>query len=170
VLPGSKMRVANQWEAFLSAWPEYTATGALHEIRAREFARLDAAGHVYLDYTGAGLYGESQVRRHMALLLDNVLGNPHSSNPTSQISTELVEAARRHVLAFFNASPDDYCVIFTASASHALKLVGESYPFEPGSRFLLTGRGSPAGRLRSPRWEPTGITWRRAPAASKTGR
>lgn len=138
MLPGNKMRVADQWEAFLSAWPEYTATGALHEIRAREFARLDAAGHVYLDYTGAGLYGESQVRRHMALLLDNVLGNPHSSNPTSQISTELVEAARRHVLAFFNASPDDYCVIFTANASHALKLVGESYPFEPGSRFLLT--------------------------------
>jgi selenocysteine lyase/cysteine desulfurase len=33
------------------------------------------------------------------------------------------------VLHFFNASPDNYKVIFTANASAALKLVGESYPF-----------------------------------------
>jgi selenocysteine lyase/cysteine desulfurase len=130
--------VQRDFEAFLAAWPEYGATGALDEIRAREFARLDAAGQVYLDYTGAGLYGESQIRRHTELLLEHVLGNPHSANPTSQVSTRLVEAARRHVLSFFNASPDDYCAIFTANASHALKLVGESYPFEPRSRFLLT--------------------------------
>ena len=126
------------FEAFLAAWPEYAATRALDDIRAREFARLDAAGHVYLDYTGAGLYGESQVRRHMDLLLGHVLGNPHSANPASQVSTRLVDAARRHVLSFFNASPDDYCVIFTANASHALKLVGESYPFTPDGSFLLT--------------------------------
>ena len=29
-------------------------------------------------------------------------------------------------------------VVFTANASHALKLVGESYPFAPGDQFLLT--------------------------------
>ncbi len=132
-------RISNdREEQFLAQWPDYQATAALDDLRAREFARLDAAGHVYLDYTGAGLYGESQVRRHMAVLLENVLGNPHSANPTSQRSTELVEAARRHVLSFFNASEDDYCVVFTANASHALKLVGESYPFAPGGRFLLT--------------------------------
>ena len=27
-------------------------------LRAREFGRLDEGGHVYLDYTGSGLYGE----------------------------------------------------------------------------------------------------------------
>ena len=31
----------------------------------------------------------------------------------------------------FNASPDEYVAIFTPNASGALKLVGESYPFEP---------------------------------------
>jgi selenocysteine lyase/cysteine desulfurase len=41
-------------------------------------------------------------------------------------------------LSFFNASPDDYAVIFTANASQALKLVGESYPFGEGDQFLLT--------------------------------
>ncbi len=125
-------------DSFVAEWPDYAATAALDDLRARDFARLDAAGHVYLDYTGAGLYGESQVRRHMDLLLGNVLGNPHSSNPTSQVSTTLVERARQRVLSFFNAPADDYCVVFTANASHALKLVGESYPFEPGSHFLLT--------------------------------
>ena len=74
----------------------------------------------------------------MDLLLGGVLGNPHSENPTSRHATELVERARRHVLSFFNASEDEYCVVFTGNASHALKLVGESYPFGPGRGFLLT--------------------------------
>jgi molybdenum cofactor sulfurtransferase len=128
---------ADEFKSFLAAWPGYEPT-ALDDLRAREFARLDRAGHVYLDYTGAGLYGESQVRQHMDLLLGSVLGNPHSANPTSQLSTRLVESARRHVLSFFNAPEEDYCVVFTANASHALKLVGESYPFGPARPFLLT--------------------------------
>jgi selenocysteine lyase/cysteine desulfurase len=128
----------DEFRTFRASWPEYEATRAIDDLRACEFARLDAAGQVYLDYTGAGLYGESQVRRHADLLLSNVLGNPHSANPTSQMSTRLVEAARQHVLRFFNAAPSDYCVIFTANASHALKLIGESYPFDAESRFLLT--------------------------------
>ncbi len=66
-----------------------------------------------------------------------MLGNPHSINPTSAASTELIERARTAVLRYFNAS-DEYCVIFTPNATGALKLVGEAYPFETGSRFLLT--------------------------------
>jgi molybdenum cofactor sulfurtransferase len=130
--------VRANYDEFLAAWPAYERTRRLDEVREREFGRLDRAGHVYLDYTGAGLYGESQIERHRTLLLEHVLGNPHSENPTSRKATELVESARRHVLSFFNASPDAYCVIFTANASQALKLVGESYPFAPGGRFLLT--------------------------------
>jgi selenocysteine lyase/cysteine desulfurase len=120
-----------------AASPAYAATTKLDELRATEFARLDRQGHVYLDYTGAGLYAESQVRRHAALLLDGVLGNPHSSNPTSAAAAALVERTRRHVLDFFRADPEEYVVVFTANASAALKLVGESYPFGPGDRFLL---------------------------------
>jgi len=40
-------------------------------------------------------------------------------------------------LEFFRASPREYAVIFTANATHALKLVGESYPFRPGGQFLF---------------------------------
>ncbi|MGZ9224122.1 MAG: aminotransferase class V-fold PLP-dependent enzyme, partial [Anaerolineales bacterium] len=105
--------------------------------RATEYARLDIGEHIYLDYTGGGLYAESQLHRHNRLLAEHVFGNPHSSNPTSQAATQLVEHAREYVLKFFNADPDEYLAIFTPNARGALKLVGESYPF-PGGRYLLT--------------------------------
>jgi selenocysteine lyase/cysteine desulfurase len=123
---------------FLAAYPEYESTRVLDEYRAAELRRLDRQGYVYLDYTGGGLYGESQVRRHAELLLEQTFGNPHSSNPTSMATTRQVDACRRRVLDFFNASPEEYEVVFTANASHALKLVGESYPFSPGCELLLT--------------------------------
>jgi molybdenum cofactor sulfurtransferase len=117
---------------------DHDAASLLDELRRTEFARLDAAGHVYLDYTGAGLYAASQLREHLALLQQNVFGNPHSLNPTSAAMTELVEQARAAVLAFFRASPDEYVAIFTPNATGALRLVGEAYPFHAGDRFLLT--------------------------------
>ena len=49
-----------------------------------------------------------------------------------------VEATRAKILAFFRASPQEYEVIFTPNATGALRLVGESYPFGPGGRYLLT--------------------------------
>jgi selenocysteine lyase/cysteine desulfurase len=72
------------------------------------------------------------------VLLNAVLGNPHSSNPASMATTGWVEACRCRVREFFRAAPEEYEVIFTANASHALKLVGESYPFSTGDEFLLT--------------------------------
>ncbi|MFO7692609.1 MAG: aminotransferase class V-fold PLP-dependent enzyme [Vicinamibacterales bacterium] len=127
-----------EYEAFVARHPEYLASGDIDALRASEFGRLDETGEVYLDYTGSGLYGASQVQRHLHLLSQSVLGNPHSQSPTSRSATELAERARRHVLDYFRASPDEYCAVFTGNASQALKLVGESYPFDSGSRLLLT--------------------------------
>jgi selenocysteine lyase/cysteine desulfurase len=84
------------------------------------------------------LYADSQMRLHQQVLAGNIFGNPHSSNPTSQAATRLIESTRTAILQFFNADPAEYTVIFTLNASGALKLVGESYPFEPGSRYVLT--------------------------------
>lgn len=125
-------------QSFLQTYPAFETTRLLDELRAGEYARLDALGHIYLDYTGGGLYAESQLRQHHDLLRNNVFGNPHSSNPTSMAMTHLIERTRRSVLEFFRASPDEYVAIFTANASSALKLVGESFPFEPGDHYLLT--------------------------------
>ncbi|HYT34087.1 MAG TPA: aminotransferase class V-fold PLP-dependent enzyme, partial [Ktedonobacteraceae bacterium] len=126
------------YETFLRHYPDFQSTQSLDILRAREYARLDSGKHIYLDYTGGGLYATSQVRAHQALLADSVFGNPHSSNPTSMATTRLVEQARQYILRFFNAAPEEYVVIFTSNASTALKLVGEAYPFEPGDQYLLT--------------------------------
>ncbi|MGA2321470.1 MAG: aminotransferase class V-fold PLP-dependent enzyme [Solirubrobacteraceae bacterium] len=124
--------------AFRDVYPRYADTAVLDELRRSDFARLDRGAHVYLDYTGGGLYADSQLLEHMALLREGVFGNPHSVNPTSALSTELLERARARVLEFFRASPEEYVAIFTPNATGALRLVGESYPFCPGDRFLLT--------------------------------
>jgi selenocysteine lyase/cysteine desulfurase len=117
--------------------PDFEATRELDELRQKDFKRLDANGHVYLDFTGGNLYGESQLTEHFELLKSNTFGNPHSMNPSSRAMTELCEHGRKHVLKYFNASPDEYVAIFTPNASGSLKLVGESYPFKNG-HFLLT--------------------------------
>ena len=125
-------------DTFCSRYPDYQRTRHLDALRAREYVRLDQAHHVYLDYTGGGLYADSQVKAHTQLLLDNVFGNPHSTNPTSIVATHLIEHARAYLLQYFNASPDDYIAIFTQNASGALKIVGESYPFNKDGHYLLT--------------------------------
>ena len=126
------------FDAFLEAYPEFASTRKLDALRASEYGRLDAQGHVYLDYTGGGLYAECQIRDHVALMGGHVYGNPHSKNLTSLAMSELVENARADVLRYFNASPDEYMAIFTPNATGALKLVGESYPFGPGAALALT--------------------------------
>ena len=126
------------YRQFLRRFPSYALSSRLDELRAADYGRLDRLGHVYLDYTGGGLYGQSQLERHLAILGENVLGNPHSVSPASLASSRLVREARETVHDFFNAPADEYEVIFTANATGALKLVGEAFPFAAGSRCVLT--------------------------------
>lgn len=53
----------------------------------------------------------------------NLLGNPHSNSPSSMLSTGVIESTRLQALAFFNADPDDFDLIFVANATAAIKLV-----------------------------------------------
>ncbi|WP_131740885.1 aminotransferase class V-fold PLP-dependent enzyme [Actinomadura roseirufa] len=122
-----------------AAPPEYAATRRLDELRAAEYPHLDADGQVYLDYTGSGVAALSQFAAHQRRLSGRLYGNPHSESPASRASTDLVESARAAVLAFFNADPGEYAVVFTANATAACRLVGEAYPFGRGSRLVLTG-------------------------------
>ena len=123
--------------AFLERFPAYKQTSLLDDLRRSDYERLDRQGHVYLDFTGGGLYSSEQLRQHMEFLQESVLGNPHSSNPTSALSTALVGRARESILAFFNARPEEYAVVLTQNATGALKLVGEAYPFDASARLLL---------------------------------
>ncbi len=123
---------------FHAACPDYSATSRLDDLRATEYSYLDSGGHTYLDYTGAGLVADAQLRAHTERLRGGCYGNPHSDNPTSIASTRLIEEAKVAVLRFFNASPDEYAVIFTQNATGACRLVGEAYQFSPLSRLVLT--------------------------------
>jgi molybdenum cofactor sulfurtransferase len=127
----------NEFQNFIKQYPTYVKTESIDMLRKKDYARLDAGEHIYFDYTGGGIYAESQIQKHHQLLSENVFGNPHSSNPTALAATHLVESAREYILKFFNADSDDYLAIFTSNASGALKLIGESYPFLNG-RYLLT--------------------------------
>ncbi|KFZ07089.1 hypothetical protein V501_06786 [Pseudogymnoascus sp. VKM F-4519 (FW-2642)] len=136
-IPGRAKSHKQDEKNFLEAYPKYKATSHIDEVRRSEYPILDLQGHIYLDYTGAGLYSNRQLRHHQNLLGTNIFGNPHSLNPTSSAMTELDEYARACVLQYFKASPEEYCVIFTANASGALKLVGEAFPFDSRSEYIL---------------------------------
>jgi selenocysteine lyase/cysteine desulfurase len=125
-------------DEFLARYPGYAATSRIDELRATEYAHLDKDGEVYLDYTGAGVYAESQLRAHYERARSRAYGNPHSENPASAASTDLVESARRAVLRFLNASAGEYAVIFTANASGACRLVGEAYRFGRRRDLVMT--------------------------------
>ena len=123
---------------FHAAYPEYAATSVLDELRGSEYAYLDERGHVYLDYTGAGLPSRSQLRAQASRLRSGCYGNPHSDNPTSTASTLLVERARAAILRHFNTTAEKYAVIFTPNATGACRLVAEAYPFGRLTRLVLT--------------------------------
>jgi selenocysteine lyase/cysteine desulfurase len=141
-LPGVPGGVANEPRpeppGFLSAYPSYRSTTLLDKLRATEYSYLDEGGHVYLDYTGAGLPAQAQLHAHAERIRGHCFGNTHSENPASAASTELIERARLAVLAHLNAPPEEYAVIFTPNATAACRLVGEAYPFGPRTRLILT--------------------------------
>lgn len=112
--------------------------GAISPLRHSEFARLDASGTVYFDYTGAALYPASLIVSQSSRLLNTVCGNPHSDSAPSRQSTNDIQEARAAVLSFFDADPLEYNVIFTANASSAIKILAEAFPFQSGSRLVLT--------------------------------
>ena len=123
---------------FSTAHLDYSTTSRLDELRATEYSYLDSSNHTYLDYTAAGLVADAQLRAHIERLRSDCFGNPHSDSPTSSASTRLVEQARSAVLGYFNASADEYAVIFTPNATGACRLVGEAYQFRNWSRLVLT--------------------------------
>ena len=123
---------------FQAACPDYDRTAAFDALRATEYSYLDETGQLYLDYAGAGLPARAQLTEHAERLRSRCFGNPHSENPTSAASSELIDRARCAILDYFNAPEAEYAVIFTPNATAAIRLVAEAYPFGPRTRLLLT--------------------------------
>ena len=67
---------------------DYGYNGTIDSIREEDMKRL--RGAVYLDYTGSGVYRESQIRECSNLLLNNMYGNAHSRSPSSLATENIV--------------------------------------------------------------------------------
>eukprot|EP00850_Spirogloea_muscicola_P015730 SM000123S25842 [mRNA] locus=s123:199195:205729:+ [translate_table: standard] len=99
--------------------------------------RLSGLGRsVYVDHAGATLYAESQLQESMQDMAANLYGNPHSQSDSASRAASLMEEMRAEVLVFCKAPQSEYVCVFTAGASAALKLVGETFPWSRGSTFL----------------------------------
>ncbi|KAI3458212.1 hypothetical protein Pfo_014875 [Paulownia fortunei] len=142
---------------FMKAYPKYSDTAPVDQIRAREYCQLSLSNHVCLDYIGVGLFSQSQVESQYS----SIIPIPSASPPPSQQpvfplfgitfksvslksqllhggeGSELESAIKKRIMDFLNISQNDYCMVFTANRSAAFKLVAESYPFQ-SSRKLLT--------------------------------
>lgn len=55
----------------------------------------------------------------------------------SRSASDYAASARKAVLKFFDADPEIYSVVWTANATGAAKIVGESYPWAVDSVLLL---------------------------------
>ena len=108
------------------------------DLRDTEYSRLDADNQAYLDFTGSALYARRQIEAHSARLQRSVLGNPHSENGPSLVSTAIINAAKKKLLRFLDAPEGEYDVAFTANTSAAIRLVAESYPFGERANLVLS--------------------------------
>ena len=128
---------AQALDDFEKSFPIFAKSKSLFEgLRKSEFSRMESGDCTYLDYTGAALAPQSLIEKHCNFLRENLLGNPHSENHPSALATTEDTAAREAVLRFCNADPSIYTVVWTANASAALKLVGESFPFDKSGAFV----------------------------------
>jgi selenocysteine lyase/cysteine desulfurase len=105
-------------------------------LRRTDYPRLDAQGQAYLDYTGGGMYADSQIRAHTDLLLHHRARKPPLRQPQF-LGIDDAGGERATRGAGLLPRLADYTAIFTLNASGALKHVGESFPFTSGGRLLL---------------------------------
>ncbi|KAK5663263.1 hypothetical protein OQA88_3690 [Cercophora sp. LCS_1] len=89
-------------------------------------------GSVYLDHAGTTPYAKSLMDQFARDMTTNLFGNPHSTSPSSQLSTFRIEDTRLRVLQFFNADPTEFDVVFVANATAGIKLVAEAVRSVPG--------------------------------------
>eukprot|EP01023_Acetabularia_acetabulum_P007645 TRINITY_DN13364_c0_g2_i1.p1 TRINITY_DN13364_c0_g2~~TRINITY_DN13364_c0_g2_i1.p1 ORF type:complete len:803 (-),score=148.34 TRINITY_DN13364_c0_g2_i1:249-2657(-) len=114
---------------------DYGYGGRIDGLYATEVAPRMKPHEHYLDYTGSSVYCNSYLESALKELSGQMFGNPHSANPSSTLTQEKVEEVREMVARFFNADPTKYQVAFTRSATGALKLVGETFPWSAQSKF-----------------------------------
>ncbi|KAK2653737.1 hypothetical protein Ddye_013593 [Dipteronia dyeriana] len=149
---------------FIKAYPQYSDTHRVDQIRAQEYYHLSLSKHTCLDYFGIGLFSYNQLQEQDTSSRHQIV-SPSSSPPvspsspsqlldipffsvsykTGNLKTQLLHGGqsklefeiKKRIMNFLNISENDYSMVFTANRTSAFKLVAESYPFQ-SSRKLLT--------------------------------
>jgi selenocysteine lyase/cysteine desulfurase len=122
-------------------------------------------GQVYADWTGAALPPVVLIDEWHQHLRTTLLGNPHSHHAPSARAMEDILATRAAVLAYFNADPVEYEVIFTSGATGAIRHL-EHYLFNGGELLLTADNHNSVNGLRETakrsgavvRYAPSGTT------------
>ncbi|KAI9814884.1 MAG: hypothetical protein M1832_005612 [Thelocarpon impressellum] len=81
----------------------------------------------FLDHAGTTLYAKAFMEQFSQDMVSNLFGNPHSSSPSSQLTTRRVDDVRLRVLRFFKADPELFDVVFVANATAGIKLVMDAF-------------------------------------------
>ncbi len=100
--------------------------------------RSETSSEIYLDYAGMVPVVKHVVSAVADVLSSQSFGNPHSGGHSSQRAQSILSQGRACILDFFGASPLEYYVVFTAGATAAVKLVGETFPWSSQSVFAYT--------------------------------
>lgn len=126
--------------AFSAAYPRYGESQLADRLRESEYGHL--AGRTCLDYTGFGLFSQTQFP-----CAGNSPAPAASSSPATAADfdisywaagaeTAMEAAIRKRIMRFLNFSEEDYSMVCTASRASAFKLLGETYPFQTNRRLL----------------------------------
>jgi molybdenum cofactor sulfurtransferase len=119
-----------------SAAGDWVYPGSLAQMRHSDLRHLGTA--VYLDYTGAGVYNDAVIDRYRDDLLSRFYPYDHNIASSNSTARQISDEIRLEILDFVGADPSEYSVVFVASATQALKLIGENFPFTNGSTFAYT--------------------------------
>ena len=136
-----------EMDAFISKIYDAEVKPRFEKMMENASLMMPAVEQHYMDFTGSGVYLNSQVQQVSELLLSGVYGNPHSKSASSQLSTEYVDRMRQRILEFFSADPEEYELVFTRSATGALYLLAESFPWNESGNFayLVSNHNSVLG-------------------------
>uniref|UniRef100_A0A7S4K1H8 Aminotransferase class V domain-containing protein n=1 Tax=Paramoeba aestuarina TaxID=180227 RepID=A0A7S4K1H8_9EUKA len=95
----------------------------------------------YFDFTGSGLFTQTQIQKVSHMLATKLYGNAHPPSPCARATEELIEEARELILDWLfveQEKRDDYSVVFTDGATEALRTVGEHFPWTKESTITYS--------------------------------
>ncbi|WVZ12764.1 hypothetical protein V8G54_017294 [Vigna mungo] len=155
--PDSLPSLQDSYISFTKAFPQFSATSQLDQIRAQEYHHLNHSNACF-DYTGYGLFSYAQQQRPCPNA--SVVSSSSSSsfshftpdasffdisyrsvNLQSQVlygghESELEARIRKRIMSFMNLSEAEYTLVFIANEVSAFKIVADSFQFQSNRRLL----------------------------------